>query len=92
MKDACQAPDFASDIAPDMSCYFLLFVHWKLFFEGAIFDTCQAPDVEPDHAPDMYWYTTCNIKSDDVVLILVIKQVMALVKQCILVVIFVKPR
>ena len=42
--------------------------------------------MEPDRAPDMLWDTTYNIKSDDVVLVLVINQAMALVKQCVLVV------
>ena len=51
-----------------------------------LFGTCQAPDVEPVRAPDMLLDTTYNIKSDDVVLVLVINQVMALMKRCVLVV------
>ena len=42
--------------------------------------------MEPVRAPDMLWDTTYNIKSDDVVLVLVINHVMALVKRCVLVV------
>ena len=85
MKDACQAPDFAPDIAPDMCCFFVVRALEVVFY------TCQAPDIEPDHALDMYWYTTYNIKSDDVILVLVIKQVMALMKRSVLVVMFVEP-
>ena len=42
--------------------------------------------MEPDRAPDMLWDTTYNIKSDDVVLVLVINQALALIKRCVLVV------
>ena len=42
--------------------------------------------MEPVRAPDMLWNMTYNIKSDDVVLVLVINQAMALIKRCVLVV------